>query len=328
LPRKQWLLGKGTTMSETTADTTLRSWNEGAVKQAIVDFVTRVTTEGSPDYVPPEARIAVFDNDGTLWCEKPMPIELFFVLAQLSDMAEQDAALREQQPWKAAYEKDYGWLSAVMTKHYAGDDSDVHVLMGGMLRAFDGMKVEDYQAAADQFLRNSHNPHLKLPNLGTAYVPMVELLHYLEANGFTNYIASGGDRDFMRPITFELYGIPNEHVIGSSNALAYSSDETGSWISYQAKPDVFDDGPAKPVRIWSRIGRRPIFAGGNSNGDIPMLEFVAHSSRPSLSLFVNHDDSERDIAYSAGAEKLLKVAPQKGWLNISVKDDWNKVFAD
>ena len=315
-------------MNQLNQNDLLSSWNEGAAKKAITEFVARVTKEGSPDYIAPEARIAVFDNDGTLWCEKPMPIELDFILECLAEMAEQDAALRERQPWQAAYNKDYAWLGGVMTKHYQGDDSDVKILLGGMLKAFDGMKVEDYQASAEKFLRRAHNPQLKRPYLKTAYAPMIELLNYLAANGFTNYIASGGDRDFMRPITQELYGIPNERVIGSSNALRYVSDENGSWVEYQAQPDVFDDGPIKPVRIWSRIGRRPILAVGNSNGDIHMLEFAAHSARPSLSMLVNHDDNTRDIAYTSGAEKLLEVAPKKGWTIISVKEDWKQVFEE
>lgn len=304
----------------------LSSWNDGPTKRAITDFVARVTQEGSNDFVAPEARIAVFDNDGTLWCEKPMPIELGFILQRLASMAEQDAALRQRQPWQAAYAKDYAWLGGVITRHYHGDDSDVKVLLGGILKAFEGMRVEDYQDSAEKFLRGEHNPHLKRPYLSTAYAPMIELLRYLEANGFTNYIASGGDRDFMRPITWELYGIPSERVIGTSSALRYQSDESGSWVEYQAQPDVFDDGPIKPVRIWSRIGRRPIMAMGNSNGDIPMLEYVAHSSRPSLSALVNHDDGERDIAYTSGAEKLLDAAKAKGWTVINVKSDWKTVF--
>lgn len=306
----------------------LARWNDGAAKRAIVEYVARVTKEGSPDYIEPAARITVFDNDGTLWCEKPMPIEVGFILARLAEMAGKDEALRDKQPWKAAYTKDYAWLGNVITKHYAGDDTEVKVLMGGILAAFNGMRVDEYQDAAEEFLRGQQNPHLKRPYLSTAYAPMIELLQYLTANGFTNYIASGGDRDFMRPITEELYGIPNERVIGSSNALTYQSDETGSWLAYLDKPDVFDDGPVKPVRIWSRIGRRPVVAVGNSNGDIPMLEFTAHSSRPSLSMYVDHDDNERDPAYQAGAEKLLKVGPKKGWTRISVKDDWNNVFVE
>jgi phosphoserine phosphatase len=305
----------------------LPSWNDGAAKQALVDFVGRVTTEGGPGYVQPEERIAVFDNDGTLWCEKPMPIELGFILQRFAAMAEEDAPLRERQPWKAAYEKDYAWLGGVIDKHYHGDDSDVKVLIGGLLKAFEGVSVDDYQASASEFLHSQQNPVLRRPYLETAYAPMIDVLRYLEANGFTNYIASGGDRDFMRPITQSIYGIPYERVIGSSNALRYVPDEYGGSVVYKAEPDVFDDGPVKPVRIWSRIGRRPILAFGNSNGDIPMLQYVAHPSRPSLSLLVNHDDGEREIAYTSGAEKSLEMAAERSWVVVSVKNDWKTVFA-
>jgi hypothetical protein len=157
---------------------------------------------------------------------------------------------------------------------------------------------------------------------------MIELLRYLEANGFTNYIASGGDRDFMRPITQEIYGIPPERVVGSSNALRYVEDDHGGSVVYQAEPDVFDDGPTKPVRIWSRVGRRPILAVGNSNGDVPMLRFAGGPSRPALRLLVLHDDPEREFDYVAGAEEALEHAESAGWTVVSVKDDWASVFAD
>lgn len=305
----------------------LPSWNDGPTRQAIIDFVVRVTTEGSPDFVAPEERIATFDNDGTLWVEKPMPIELGFILGRFAEMAEQDPTLREKQPWQAAYNKDYAWLGNVITKHYQGDDSDVKVLMGGLLKAFENMSVEDYQASAASYLNNSSNPQLGVPNLSTAYAPMIELLRYLEANGFTNYIASGGDRDFMRSITPSLYGIPYERVIGSSSALGFTADESGSTVAYIAEMEVFDDGPKKPVRIWSRIGRRPILAVGNSNGDVPMLQYVSHPARPSLSLLVLHDDAEREFDYVSGAEKSLDVAKASGWTVVSMKNDWNQVFA-
>ncbi len=157
---------------------------------------------------------------------------------------------------------------------------------------------------------------------------MIELLRYLEANGFTCYIASGGDRDFMRPVAQAIYGIPPERVIGSSNALRYEESENGGSVVYLAQPDVFDDGPIKPVRIWSRTGRRPILAVGNSNGDIPMLRFASHPSRPSLSMLVDHDDGEREFAYRGGAEDSLKQAGELGWTVVSVRNDWAKVFAD
>jgi phosphoserine phosphatase len=270
----------------------------------------------------------VFDNDGTLWCEKPMPIELGFILQRLAAMAEQDPSLRDRQPWKAAYGKDYRWLGEVITKHYQGDDSGVKVLLGGILQAFAGMRVEDYAAAADAFLRQGRHPTLERGFHQCGYLPMVELLRYLEANGFTCFIASGGDRDFMRPVTQAIYGIPAHRVIGSSNALRYEPDEHGGSIVYLAEPDVFDDGPVKPVRIWSRIGRRPILAAGNSNGDLPMLRFAGGPSRPGLRLLVLHDDPDREFDYVAGAERALEEAKAQGWTVVSIKRDWATVFDD
>jgi FMN phosphatase YigB (HAD superfamily) len=304
----------------------LASWNDTATRAAIVSFVQRVTTEGGPEYMPPSERVATFDNDGTLWCEKPIPIELGFILVRLAEMAEADASLRERQPWKAASEKDSGWLGEAITKHYHGDDSDVKVLMTGILQAFAGQSVEDYAAAAEGFLRGGMHPTLGRSFHACGYLPMIELLRYLEANGFTSYIASGGDRDFMRPVTEEIYGIPSERVIGSSNALRYLEDEHGGTVTYAAELDVFDDGPVKPTRIWSRIGRRPILAGGNSNGDIPMLRYTGGKNRPALRLLVLHDDPEREFEYSSGAEKSLETAATEGWTVVSIKNDWNTIF--
>jgi hypothetical protein len=304
----------------------LASWHDTPTRAAILDFVERVTTEGAPEFVPPAERIATFDNDGTLWCEKPMPIELGFILERLVEMAEADESLREKQPWKAASEQDYHWLGDVITKHYHGDDTDVKVLMAGILRAFAGMNVEDYAAAADAFIRGRRHPTLDRAFQSCGYVPMIELLGYLEANGFTNYIASGGDRDFMRPITGDVYNIPSERVIGSSNALRYLEDEDGGTITYAAEPDVFDDGPVKPIRIWSRIGRRPILAGGNTNGDIPMLQYAGGKGRAALRLLVLHDDPDREFEYTAGAEKSLETAAARGWTVVSIKNDWATVF--
>ncbi len=157
---------------------------------------------------------------------------------------------------------------------------------------------------------------------------MVELLRYLEARGFTTYIASGGDRDFMRPVTGDIYGIPPERVIGSSMGLHYREGERGAEVVYLSEMDVFDDGPMKPVRIWSRIGRRPVVAGDNSNGDIPMLRYAGDPSHPALRLLVLHDDGQREFGYTAGAEKSLQLAGEHGWTVVSVKNDWGTVFAD
>jgi phosphoserine phosphatase len=303
--------------------TALGSWNDTATTKAIVDFAETAARD-----LPPEERVAVIDNDGTLWCEKPMPVELGFILQRLAAMAETDEALREKQPWKAAREQDYAWLGGTIEKHYAGDDSDVKVLMEGILRAYGGQTVEEFAAAASAFLDDAPHPTLGGRLRDGWYVPMVELLRFLEGHGFTCFIASGGSRDFMRVITQELYAIPPERVVGSSFGLAYTDDEHGGSLEYLAEPDVFDDGPAKPVRIWSRIGRRPVLAGGNSNGDIPMLRFAGRKGRPALRLLVLHDDAEREFDYVKGAEQALDQAKTDGWTVVSVKDDWARVFAD
>ena len=243
-------------------------------------------------------------------------------------MAEADPALRERQPWKAAYERDYAWLGQVMVEHYAGDDTNVRTLLGGVLAAHAGISVDDFEEQADSFLHSAQHPTLGRGYLECAYAPMVELLRYLEANGFSNYIASGGGRDFMRPISEEVYGIPRDRVIGSSTALDYTSDDRGGTITRKPEADVLDDGPQKPVRIWSRIGRRPILAAGNSNGDVQMLDFTQHADKPFLRLLVLHDDAEREFAYTAGAEDSLERARAEGWTVISIENDWSTVFAD
>jgi phosphoserine phosphatase len=304
----------------------LSSWSDGPAKRAIEGFVARVCGADGSEPVPVEDRVAVFDNDGTLWCEKPMPIQLDFILRRLVEMAEADPELRERQPWKAAHERDYGWLGAVMAEHYAGDDTNVKILAAGVLAAYGGIGVEDFEAQAEEFLRSAQHPTLGRGYLECAYAPMVELLAYLAVNGFSNYIASGGGRDFMRPISQEVYGIPREGVIGSSTALAYTSDERGGSITRKPEADYLDDGPEKPIRIWSRTGRRPLLAAGNSNGDVPMLHFTQHHDKPSLRLLVLHDDGQREFAYTTGAEQALDQATSDGWTVISVRNDWATVF--
>jgi phosphoserine phosphatase len=301
---------------------TLASWNEGSARRAVVEFVERTVAEG----VPARERVAVFDNDGTLWCEKPMPIQADFIVRRLADMARTDNSLRHQQPWKAAYERDYGWFGHVLDEHYAGDDTNVAPLLGGILAAWAGISVEDFETQSDAFLRTARHPTLHRGYLECAYAPMIELLGYLEANGFANFIASGGGRDFMRPISQELYGVPRDRVIGSAIALEYVSNAGDGTIIRKAEADYLDDGPQKPVRIWSRTGRRPVLAAGNSNGDIPMLEFTHHPDKPSLRLLILHDDGEREFGYTSGAEQALDQAGKHGWTIVSMKNDWATIF--
>ena len=227
---------------------------------------------------------------------------------------------------KAAYECDYGWLGKVLAEHYAGDDTNLPVLATGVLATFKGISVEDFEAKSGAFLRSAQHPTLGRGYLQCAYVPMVELLGYLEANGFANYVASGGGRDFMRPISQEVYGVPRDRVIGSATTFEYTSDDRGGTITHKAEVDYLDDGPQKPIRIWSRVGRRPLLAAGNSNGDIPMLEFTHHQNKPCLRLLVVHDGGQREFDYTSGAEHALEQADTRGWKVGSIKNDWSTVF--
>jgi phosphoserine phosphatase len=300
--------------------TALSTWRDGPTKQAILEFVA------ASESVPVEERVAVFDNDGTLWCEKPVPIQMDFILRRFVEMAEADSTLRERQPWKAARERDHAWFSTVMMEHYAGDDHNVKTLAGGVLAAYAGVSVEDFEAQADKFLRGTQHPTLGRGYLECGYAPMVEMLALLAETGFTNYIVSGGGRDFMRPISQEVYGIPRERVIGSATALAYTGDEHGGTITHTPAPDYLDDGPEKPIRIWSRTGRRPLLAAGNSNGDIPMLDYTQHERGPFMRMLVLHDDAEREFDYTVGAEQAVERADGAAWAVASIKNDWATVF--
>jgi phosphoglycolate phosphatase-like HAD superfamily hydrolase len=304
----------------------LPSWNDGPAKQAILAFIARVTKEGSPDFLPLAERIAVFDNDGTLWCEKPMYIQMDFLLRKLAAAAEADPALQTQQPWQAAWEQDYDWFGEVITNHYQGDDSALRVVLGGLLALSEGQVVEAVEASARTFIANESHPTLGLAYRDCVYQPMIELLRYLEANAFSNFIVSGGGRDFMRGFAQDLYGVPRERVIGSTVSYRYMPDESGGAIVQRADLDVVNDGPDKAVQIWNITGRRPILAAGNSNGDLEMLAFTGGPSSPALRLLVLHDDAQREFEYVAGAEKALDAAKTHGWSIVSMQRDWRSVF--
>jgi phosphoglycolate phosphatase-like HAD superfamily hydrolase len=310
------------------AETLLVSWNDTPTRHAIVSFVQAVTGEGSPGFVGPAERVVVFDNDGTLWSEKPIPIQLDFTLFRMAELVRQDPSLKDRQPYQAAAARDYRWLGAAMIKHYHGDDADLRLLEGAVESAFAGMDVEAFASEVLAWFGTASHPTLRRPYLSCGFTPMIELLRYLEANEFVTYIASGGDRDFMRPFASHLYGIPPERVIGSALGLGLGTAPGDTALLYKSKVEFFDDGPEKPVRIWSRIGRRPLIAGGNSNGDIPMLQFVRPGSPGTLRLLVLHDDEEREFAYTAGAEDALTRAQSEDWTTISIKNDWATVFTD
>ncbi|WP_349425577.1 HAD family hydrolase [Microbacterium sp. LWS13-1.2] len=303
----------------------LPSWRDTASRAAILDFVAAVTAEGGPDFVPADARVAVFDNDGTLWTEKPMPTQLHYLLEQWKAAAAADPALADRQPYRAAVSGDLAWLGAAIDKHYSGDDSDLGALIAAVAESSAGASVEDHEASVAAFYRDARHLSLGSSYAHTVYQPMVELIRFLEANGFGVYIVSGGDRDFMRPMTQDYYGIPAERVVGTGMGLEYDGDD--NVVRYTPKLAFFDDGPEKPVRIWMRVGRRPILAAGNSNGDIPMLRFAQGSPR-SLSVLIHHDDDtgRGDAPYDKGAEQALEAASAHGFTVVSVRDDWSQVF--
>jgi phosphoserine phosphatase len=305
----------------------LPSWRDTAVRRAIVDFVEKVSGEG-PAAVPPAERVAVFDNDGTLWTEKPMQTQLHYIVQQWRAAAEADPSLAERQPYQAVMSGDLSWLGAAMDKHYEGDDADMQVMIAALVGLTADVSVEDYAASVGEFYRTAKHPTLKRPYADAVYRPMVELLRYLEANGFTIYIVSGGDRDFMRPMTADYYGIPPERVIGSALGLTY--DEGAAEVRYAASFSFMDDGPEKPIRIWSRTGRRPLLAGGNSNGDMQMLDFARGGLVAGLAMLIHHDDGSGrgDAPYETGADKALAAASDRGYTVVSVKDDWATVFAE
>lgn len=292
----------------------LASWRDGPTKSAIVDFVERVVTE-----IPPEERVAVFDNDGTLWCEKPAYVQLDFLVRRMAEQVRTDLSLADRQPYLAAASADLAWFGDAVTRHYNGDDSALEVLIAGILSAFAGLTVDEHAEQVKGFFATAEHPTLKRPYTACGYTPMIELLRYLDDHGFTTYIASGGGRDFMRPVTSTMYGIPPERVIGSSVGLDFVDGD----LRTTTRPEFLSDGPVKPTRIWDRTGRRPIFAAGNSNGDIEMLAFTR-----GLQLLVSHDDAEREFDYISGAERAHQQATQHDWTIVSMRDDWTTVFGD
>jgi len=304
-------------------DADLPSWRDGAARSRILDFVADVDDAG----VPPADRVAVFDNDGTLWCERPMPVQLHFIVERWARAAQHDPSLAEHEPYASALVGDFRWLGGVVERHYAGDDTDVRTVVAAIVADMNGVSVDEYAADVTAFLAETENPVVHRLFRELSYVPMLELVRYLERHGFTVYIASGGDRDFMRPFAPEIYGLSADRVIGSSLGLHWRESDSGGDIVYGDSFGFLDDGPEKPVRIWSRVGKRPLIAGGNANGDIPMLRFAAGDGS-GLGLLVHHDDDTREFAYDRGSERALAEAAGRGWTVVSMRDDWTTVFAE
>ena len=299
----------------------LASWNDGKAKQAIVAFVAKVTKAGSPDFVPPAERIAVFDNDGTLWAEQPMYFQLLFALDRVKALAPQHPEWKEKEPFASLLRGD---VKAAL----AGGE---HAMLEIVMATHAGMTTEEFEQIVKDWLATAKHPETKRPYTAMVYQPMLELLAYLRANGFKTFIVSGGGIEFMRPWAEKVYGIPPEQVIGSSARTKFEVRDGKPVLVRLPELNFIDDKAGKPVGINSHIGRRPILAFGNSDGDIQMLEWTTGGVGPRLGLLVHHDDGEREFAYDRKSPfgKLdlgLDEAPRRGWLVVSMKHDWASVF--
>jgi phosphoglycolate phosphatase-like HAD superfamily hydrolase len=286
----------------------LESWRDGSARESILEFVRSVTEPGSA-FVPELERIATFDNDGTLWCEKPMYVQADFVLRKWRAMAASDPSLAERQPYKALVEGDGMWLSS-LTDH-------VPELVRGISEAFAGLSTEAFEAEVLDFFREARHPTLDVSYTAVAYAPMRELLALLEANGFRVFICTAGGRDFVRAVCEQLYAIPRDRVIGSSAPVELHQ---GRLVRVEGIEQPIDDGPGKPVHIWARTGRKPLLAAGNADGDIEML------SSARFALLVHHDDAEREFAYDTGAERALAEATARHWSVVSMQSDFSTIF--
>jgi len=299
----------------------LPSWNEGQAKRAIVDFVQRVTAAGSADFVPVAKRIAVFDNDGTLWIEKPMYVQLAFALDRVKALAPTHPEWKDKMPFKAVLEGD---VKAVA----AGGE---HALLELVMATHAGMTTDAFAQVVSDWLTTAKHPRFNRPYSELVYQPMLELLAYLRANGFKTYIVSGGGIEFMRPWTEKVYGIPPEQVIGSSIKTRFELKEGKPVLVRLPEINFIDDKAGKPVGIHMHIGRRPIAAFGNSDGDLQMLQWTTAGSGARFGLIVHHTDADREYAYdhqsSVGRlDKALEMAKRQGWTVVDMKQDWKRIF--
>jgi phosphoserine phosphatase len=297
----------------------LPSWNEGASKKSVVDFVEKVTKKGSADFVPVEDRIAVFDNDGTLWVEEPLPTEVVFTLDEIKKMATQHPEWKTKQPFAAVLHNDMKALLA----------SGTNGLMALFTATHTGMTTDEFAAEAKSWLATAQHPRFHTPYTQAVYQPMLELLRYLRANGFTTYIVSGGDVAFMRVFTEPVYGIAPEQVMGTTFMTQYGSKDGQPVLTRVAKDLFFDDGPSKPVNIDRTLGKKPIAAFGNSDGDLQMLEWTASNKLPNLELYVHHTDGDREFLYTdKSLGKLVKglaEANERHWTVVDMKADWKNI---
>jgi phosphoglycolate phosphatase-like HAD superfamily hydrolase len=300
----------------------LQSWNEGDAKARIVSFVQTVSDKKSKDYVPPAQRIAVFDNDGTLWAEQPMYFQFLFAIDRVKAMAPQHPEWKETEPYASLLKGD--------TKGALGRGE--HALLDILAASHSGMTTEEFEKVVKGWLATARHPRFKQPYNRVVYQPMVELLRYLRANGFKTYIVSGGGVEFMRAFAEQAYGIPPEQVIGTSGKQKFELRDGKPVLVKLPAVDFVDDKEGKPINIQKIIGRRPLAAFGNSDGDLQMLQWTAAGPGRRLALIVHHDDAAREYAYDRQSsigklDQALDEAKAKNWIVVSMKSDWKKIFS-
>lgn len=300
----------------------LPSWNDGATKTSITQFVARVTAPGGPDFVPLEQRIATFDNDGTLWIEQPMYVQLAFILDRVKALAPQNPDWKDKQPFKAVLEDDMRTLAA------SGEKGLVEI----MATTHAGMTSDEFEKIVTSWLAAARDRRFKRPYTELVYQPMVELLAYLRANGFKTYIVSGGGIEFMRPWSERVYGVPPEQMLGSSIKTRFEMRDGRPVLFRLPEVNFIDDKAGKPVGINEHIGRRPIAAFGNSDGDLEMLQWTTMSGGARLAVIVHHTDAEREYAYDRQShfgklDKALDAAAANKWTVVDMRTDWKRVFA-
>ena len=298
----------------------LPSWNAGPAKAAITRYVGKVTAPG-PDFVPAPERIAVFDNDGTLWAEQPLYFQVVFVLDRIGEMVAKDPSLRQKPAFAAIADKDMAAIAKLGEKD----------LLEAAFATQVGLTPGEYQAVAKAWLDQARHPKFHTPYTALTYQPQLELLAYLRGAGFKTYIVSGGDVQFMRVFAEQAYGVPPEQVIGTSQKTRFELRDGKGVLVVQPELGSYDDGPGKPSNIDLHIGRPPLVAVGNSDGDLQMLQYSAASARPNLQVLVRHDDAAREYAYDRTSkigklDKALDEAATRGWTVVSMKSDWKTVF--
>ena len=299
----------------------LPSWNEGTAKRSIIEFVNRVTQPGSPDFAAPEQRIATFDNDGTLWSEQPMYFQLFFAIDRVKALAPKNPAWKTQQPFKAVLENDMKMLAS------SGEKGLLELIMA----THAGMTTTEFEQTVKDWLAAAKHPRFKRPYTDLVFQPMIEVLDYLRANGFKIFIVSGGGIEFMRPWTERVYGIPPEQVVGSSIKTKFEMRNGHPVLIRLPEINFIDDKAGKPVGINQHIGRRPIAAFGNSDGDLQMLQWTAAGKGARFMLIVHHTDAEREWAYDRRSnigklDKALDEALSSGWSVVDMKQDWKVIY--